>query len=208
VHVRLDCYRLAAAACCSRCCVSVLVDCSAQVLTVNASSLAVAANCRYILGKPSQQRLALLQHLFTSITGSSSSSEQQATAAQIIGRFRAGSHPDVRAGRLSAAQVQRDTLEALRSLAGSASVSFDAFVLFHSALAAFADDSEYASTVAACWAAPRPPSAGAALCAPLMSGANSHALDRIRFTVLSRGVRGIAGLQVAAHIYFYEYLLQ
>jgi hypothetical protein len=174
------------------------------VLTVNAPSLTIATNCRYILGRPSQQRLALLQHLFASITGSSSSSssEQQATAAQIIGRFRAGSHPDVRAGRLSAAQVQRDTLEALRSLAGSASVSFDAFVLFHSALAAFADDSEYASTVAACWAAPRPPSAGAALCAPLMSGANSHALDRIRFTVLSRGVRGIAGLQVAAYIYF------
>jgi hypothetical protein len=115
-----------------------------------------------------------------------------------MARFRAGSHPDVRAGRLSAAQVQRDTLEALRSLAGSTSVSFDAFVLFHSALAAFADDSEYAGTVAACWAAPRPSPADAVLCAPLMSGANSHALDRIRFTVLSRGVRGIAGLQVPA----------
>lgn len=167
-------------------------------------------------GEMSKQRKALIVKIFESID----SDYDGVISMEDIGKcFNPKGHPDVKSGRKSAQNFMQEFFESFSSVTNSGYVNLQQFIDYYANISAFDDDIKFNETVKAVWllksdnAAALRSSGGAgggqqqqgkfvdahkSNIGSLLTendGGVSKNMDQLREQLLSRGARGIVGLQ-------------
>eukprot|EP01039_Chlorochromonas_danica_P000069 gene69-75_t len=161
-------------------------------------------------GELSNQRKALIKHIFESID---TDRDGQISMTDIGKCFNPKNHPDVRAGRITAATLLKEFFDLLSIFTDTGYLNLSQFMEYYASSAAFDDDIKFAEVMKGLWTTAGTSSSTPSLQRPTTTtssayfqstvgglltdvdpGLNNN-LERLREQLKARGARGFVGLQ-------------
>lgn len=159
-------------------------------------------------GDLSNQRRALIKLVFDSIDSDGDGS----ISLTDVGRcFNPKNHPDVRAGRITVANLLKDFFDSFSTVSETGYMNLSQFMEYYANSAAFDDDIKFAETMKTLWTLNTASAGSRGNSAPLRSDTHlvstvsglltdtdpglQQNIDKLRDQLKSRGARGFVGLQ-------------
>lgn len=161
-------------------------------------------------GELSNQRKALIKHIFESID---TDGDGQISMTDIGKCFNPKNHPDVRAGRITAATLLKEFFDLLSIFTDTGYLNLSQFMEYYANSAAFDDDIKFAEVMKALWTTTGTSSSSLPLQRPTTTTSSSYFqstvgglltdvdpglnnnLEKLREQLKARGARGFVGLQ-------------